>query len=106
LIERSRGYDLVLVLVGALTALVGTILTELWLIPAKQHRLHQAQLMEDRLSKLYTPLVLATGMGQFSITGDIVFFKVREIMTASGYLADDEVIKKCGYALRSSTHYI
>ena len=80
------------VLVGAITALFGTLLPELWFIPAKQHKLHQKQLMENRLSRLYTLLVLATGRGQFSMTGDIVFFKVQEIMEEHGYLADDEVI--------------
>ena len=36
--ERSRVYDLLLILVGAIISLSGTTLTELWLIPAKQQR--------------------------------------------------------------------
>ncbi len=92
--ERSGVYDLLLVLLGAIIALLSTVLTELWLIPTKQQKLHHQELLENRLSRLYTPLILATGKGQFSMTGDIVFYKVREIMDQYGYLGDQEVINK------------
>lgn len=92
--ERSRIFDLLLILVGAFTALFGTILTELWLIPAKQNKLHQNELIENRLSKLYAPLIIATANGQFSMTGDLVFYRVYEVMEEYGYLADDEMMNK------------
>jgi hypothetical protein len=92
--KRSRVYDLILILMGAIIALLSTVLTELWLIPAKQEKLHHQELLENRLSRLYTPLILATGKGEFSMTGDIIFYKVREIMDQYGYLADQEVMDK------------
>jgi hypothetical protein len=94
LIKRSSVYDLFLVLVGAIIALFGTVLTELWLIPVRQQKLHHQELLENRLSRLYTPLFLATGKGEFSMTGDIIFYKVREIMDQYGYLADQQVMDK------------
>jgi hypothetical protein len=63
--------------VGAIIALLSTMLTELWLTPAKQHKLHQQELMENRLSRLYSPLILATGKGQFSMTGDLIFYNKK-----------------------------
>ena len=92
--ERSRIFDLLLILVGAFTALFGTILTELWLIPVKQSKLHQYELIEKRMSMLYTPLIIATASGQLSMIGDLVFHKVYEIMEEHGYLADEEVMNK------------
>ena len=92
--KRPIYYDVLIILIGAGIALVGTILSELWLIPAKQNKIHAQQLIEYKLSKLYTPLIIATGKGQFSMTGDIIFYKVHEIMEEYGYLSDDEVINK------------
>lgn len=92
--KKLRVYDLVLIFVGSIITLFGTVISELWLIPAKQHKLHQTELIENRLSKLYTPLIIATGKGQFSMTSDIVFYRVYEIMESYGYLADKEIVDK------------
>ena len=82
------------VLLGALIAYLGTITSELWLIPAKQEKIHRNEIAELKFSKLYAPLVLATGKGQFSMTGDMVFYKVHEIMEEYGHLADEELVTK------------
>ena len=92
--KRPWVHDLILVLVGAAIALSSNVLNELWLIPRKQQKLHHQELLENRLSRLYTPLILATDKGQFSMTRDITFYKVREIMDQYGYLADQEVMNK------------
>ena len=92
--DRSRIYDALLIVLGAFIAFIGTVFTELWLGPAKQAKIHQHEIIEHRLSKLYAPLVLATGKGAFSMTSDLVFYKVQNIMDDYSYLADSEVVDK------------
>ena len=82
------------VILGAIISLFGSMATQYWFIPMRMQKIHQQQLVEDRFSKLYAPFVLVTGKGNISLTSDIPFYKVKDIMEKYGYLADPEVIDK------------
>jgi hypothetical protein len=82
------------VIIGGVMTLIGSIVTQLYLVPMKEIKTHQYALVESKLSKLYQPLLLATGYGNFSITSDIPFWKVYSILENYGYLADADFMGK------------
>lgn len=84
--------NLIFLFAGSIMTLILTIATHLWLIPYQEKRLHQYELIEQKVSKLYQPLMLATGYGNLSLASDIPFYKVLHILEEYGYLADQEVI--------------
>jgi hypothetical protein len=61
---------------------------------SQQEKTHLRELLEDRLSKLYQPLMLATCNGKCSLVGDITFYKVYDIMEKHGYIAAPELMEK------------
>jgi hypothetical protein len=82
------------IIAGSVLALIGTIITNLWLIPAQEKRIHKYELAEQKVSKLYQPILFSTGYGNVTMTSDIPFYKVKRILENYGYLADQEVIEK------------
>ena len=92
--ERLRGSIWLTLLVGGCLPLVTLIIDRFWLTPKTVSIMHQRELLEYRVSRLYAPLVVVTAGGQFSMTSDLVFYKVLDIMSEYGYLADDEVMNK------------
>ena len=82
------------VIIGSVLTLTMTILTHLWLIPAQEKRLHGYELAEQKVSKLYQPILLATAHGNSSITSPATFNKVWHILEEYGHLADPEFIDK------------
>lgn len=81
-------------IIGAMLTFGGTVFSELYLIPSKEMRVSLNKQREYRLSKLYQPLLLATKYGNFSMTSDLIFYEIDQIMKNYGYLADQEVIDK------------
>ena len=93
--KSSSGWqNLLFIIAGSVLTLVGTVITHLWLIPAQEKSLHRYELLEQKVSKLYQPILLATGYGNLSLTSDITFHKVRHILEEYGHLADQEVMSK------------
>jgi len=93
--KSSSGWqNLLFIIAGSVLTLVGTVITHLWLIPAQEKSLHRYELLEQKVSKLYQPILLATGYGNLSLTSDITFHKVRHILEEYGHLADQEVMNK------------
>lgn len=82
------------IVIGSVLTLILTIVTHVWLIPAQEKSLHKYELAEQKVSKLYQPILLATGYGNLSLTSDITFHKVRRTLEEYGHLADQEVIYK------------
>ncbi len=91
-IWRNFWPTLIAVLGGGLLPVVAAIATHLWLIPVQEKRLHKYEMAEQKVSKLYQPMLLATGYGSFSITSDIPFHKVWGILGQYGHLAEQEVM--------------
>jgi hypothetical protein len=93
-ILRNFWPTLIAVLVGGLLPVVAATATHLLLIPAQEKRIHEYEMAEQKVSKLYQPMLLATGYGRFSIASDIPFYKVLGILEQFGHLADQEVMDK------------
>lgn len=87
---------------GTVIALVGTIIAHVWLIPAQEKKLHKYELAEQKVSKIYQPIMLSTGCGNLTLTSDITFRKARRILEQYGHLADQEVIVATRNKNRSS----
>jgi hypothetical protein len=79
------------IFLGGILTLSSTVITYLWLIPSQEKKIHQYELAEHKVSRLYQPILIATGYGNFSLTSDVTFHKVRRIMEEFSYLADKEV---------------
>jgi len=86
--------NLLFVVAGVIPAFILNITTYLWLIPSKEKSLHQYELIEQKVSKLYQPMMLATGYGNLSLASDIPFHKVLHLLEDYGHLADREVMDK------------
>jgi hypothetical protein len=85
---------LIAVVVGGLVSIATTTILQLWVIPAKEWKGHLRDLQEQRLSKLYQPLIIATRDGEASIVSDVTFYRVYSIMNQYGYLAQPELMEK------------
>lgn len=92
-------------LVGAVVSMAVTFATNLWIMPLIGKQQRKFQIIEQRLSNLYQPIMIATANGNFSLTSDIPFYKVRRVMEQYGYLADSklsakyvEFLKSCRFA--------
>ncbi|HDH99019.1 MAG TPA: hypothetical protein ENF70_07820 [Deltaproteobacteria bacterium] len=92
--KASPWLTVVYIIIGAAVSLTVTVLTQLYLIPSREIKLHMYQQKEHRVTRLYQPLLVSTGYGNFSMTAPGVFFKVNKIMESYGYLADQEVVEK------------
>jgi len=92
--QSNWGINLLFLFVGSAMTLILTIATHLWLIPSQEKRLHRYEQIEQKVSKLYQPMMLATGYGNLSLASDIPFYKVLHILEDYGHLADQEVIDK------------
>ncbi|MCF8146400.1 MAG: hypothetical protein K9N21_21035 [Deltaproteobacteria bacterium] len=94
--ERGRSFwtPLLAVILGGLVSIATTAILQLWLIPAKEWKGHIRELQEQRLSKLYQPLTIATLDGQATIVSDVTFYRVWSIMNEYGYLAHPELMEK------------
>jgi len=83
-----------LIATGSILTLILTIITHLWLIPSQEKRMHRYEMAEQKVSKFYQPILIATANGNLTITSDVVFHKVRRIMEEYSHLADKEVTDK------------
>ena len=86
--------NLLFLFIGSALAIIPDTANHLWLVPYQEKRLHRYEQIEQKVSKLYQPMLLATGYGNLSLTGDIPFYKVLHLFEDYGYLADHEVIDK------------
>ena len=95
--ESNRGSSwqtLIMVVIGSVLTLILTVVTHLWLIPSQEKRMHRYELAEQKVSKLYQPILLSTGYGNLTLTSPGPFMEVKKTLKEYGHLADEEVIDK------------
>ena len=85
--KRSPAWSpLIYVLLGGAITLVGTVITELWLVPSREMRIQANKQREYRLTKLYNPLMILTAHGKRGIGTSAVFYKTHIIMLEYGFV--------------------
>ena len=94
--KKKDGFykTILLIVLGSVLTIAGSVVSELWLIPAKQEKLRRQEIAEMKFSRLYAPLILATGKGELSMASDLVFYRVQDIMERYGYLGSPELIDR------------